>query len=209
MKKILNIVSSVKGKDSFSIGLSNAIVEKLTSIYTGSSVHTLDLTQKPFPHLEGIHVTSFQTPEALRTDEHKAAITYSDQAIKEVLEADILVIGVPMYNFSIPSGLKAWIDSIVRMGVTFRYTENGPEGLIANKKVYLAISSGSVYSEGPMKAYDFTAPYLKAVLGFIGMNDITVFRAEGTGLPHLKDTALEKAIAQVKSYAFDAVAEQV
>ena len=107
-----------------------------------------------------------------------------------------------MYNFGIPSTLKAWIDHIVRAGVTFRYSDGFPEGLIKNKKVYLAISSGGVYSEGPMKSYDFTEPYLRTALGFIGLTDITVFRVEGTFVPGVKETALPKAIDSVKQYAY-------
>jgi FMN-dependent NADH-azoreductase len=114
------------------------------------------------------------------------------------MEADMIVIGAPLYNFGISSALKAWIDHIARAGLTFHYTEHGSEGLVKGKKVYLAIAMGGVYSEGPMQAYDFVTPYLKAVLGFIGMTDITVFRAEGTAIPGLKETALEKAIAAIR-----------
>ncbi|HLZ15476.1 MAG TPA: NAD(P)H-dependent oxidoreductase [Cyclobacteriaceae bacterium] len=202
MKKILNIVSSVKGDDSFSIKLSNAVVEKITSIYPGSRIHTHDLTQSPFPHLVETHFMSFYTPHEKRTDKHKEAVLHSDEAIKELMEADILVIGVPLYNFGIPSTLKAWIDHIARSGVTFRYTDGRPEGLLKNKKVYLAIASGGVYSEGPMKSYDFTEPYLRAVLGFIGLTDITTFRVEGTVVPGMKETALPKALSRVAEYAF-------
>jgi FMN-dependent NADH-azoreductase len=202
MKKILNIVSSVKGEDSFSIKLSNAVIEKLLSVYPGSSINTHDLTKSPFPHLEESHFTAFYTPEELRTEEHKEAIQNSDQAIKELMEADIIVIGVPLYNFGIPSTLKAWIDHIVRAGVTFSYANGFPEGLVVNKDVYLAIASGGVYSDGPMKGYDFTEPYLRTVLGFIGMKDITTFRVEGTGIPDVKETAWSKAVDSVEEYAY-------
>ncbi len=209
MKKILHIVSSVKGKDSFSNKLSNAIIQKLASAYPGSSVHIHDLTQSPFPHLDQMHFTSFYTPEQLRTPEHKEAIKHSDQAIKELMEADIIVIGVPLYNFGIPSTLKAWIDHIVRAGVTFRYANGFPEGLVTNKKVYLAIASGGVYSEGPMKSHDFTESYLRTALGFIGMTDIKAFRIEGALLPDLKEKALPTAIETVNNFALELMAEQV
>ena len=110
------------------------------------------------------------------------------------MEADVLVIGVPMYNFSVPSTLKAWIDHIMRAGVTFKYDEKGPKGLVQGKKVYLAVASGGIYSEGPMKAYDFVTPYLQTVLGFIGLTDITIIRAEGTSIPDKKEFALETAM---------------
>lgn len=202
MKKILNIVSSVKGEASFSIKLSNTILEKLSVIYPGSQVHTRNLAQSPFPHLEETLFTSFHTPEEVRTEEHKDAVKHSDQAIKELMGADIIVIGVPLYNFGIPSTLKSWIDHIARAGVTFRYDNNGPEGLVVNKKVYLAIASGGIYSEGPMKSYDFTESYLRKVLGFIGMTDITVFRVEGTLMPEFKEIALPKALSNVNEFAF-------
>ena len=117
--------------------------------------------------------------------------------LEDFLAADIVVIGAPMYNFSIHSVLKAWIDHVVRSGVTFRVSEAGVEGLIKGKKVYVAISSGGVYSDGPMKAYDFIEPYLRSVLGFIGLTDLTFFRAEGLNVPGVKETAMEKAEAAV------------
>jgi FMN-dependent NADH-azoreductase len=202
MKKILNIVTSVKGKDSFTIKLSTAIIEKLNADYPGSTVLTHDLAKNPFPNFEETLLGGFYTPEANRTKEQQEAVKHSDQAIKEVMDADILVIGVPMYNFSIPSTLKAWIDHIARRGATFQYTEKGIEGLIKGKQVILAIASGSVYSEGPMKAYDFTENYLRAIFGFLGMTDVTVFRAEGTAMPELKDNAVAKALEQLNEFAF-------
>ena len=103
----------------------------------------------------------------------------------------------PLYNFSIHSSLKAWIDHIVRSGVTFSYGENGPLGLIKNKRVYIAMSSGGIYTEGPAQANDFAVPYLKHVLSFIGLTDITVFRIEGTSIPGKMGTAMEKGINSV------------
>ncbi|HXB43445.1 MAG TPA: NAD(P)H-dependent oxidoreductase [Puia sp.] len=209
MKKILHIVSSVKGNESFSNKLSNAIIQKLSSAYPGSSVHIHDLTKSPFPHLDQTHFSSFYTPEQLRTPEHKEAIKRSDEAIKVLMEADIIVIGVPLYNFGIPSTLKAWIDHIVRAGVTFRYANGVPEGLVTSKKVYLAIASGGVYSEGPMKSHDFTESYLRTALGFIGMTDIKVFRVEGALLPELKEKALPNAIDTVNNFALELMSDHV
>jgi FMN-dependent NADH-azoreductase len=113
------------------------------------------------------------------------------------MDADVIVIDAPLYNFSIPSALKAWVDHIARAGVTFKYDENGPEGLVKGKKVYVALASGGIYSDGPMKGYDFAAPYLKSVLGFMGMTDFTVFRVEGVSYPNLKDTALQTAVDSI------------
>lgn len=103
-----------------------------------------------------------------------------------------------MYNLTIPSTLKSWIDHLTRVGVTFKYVENGLEGLIKGKKVYLAISSGNIYSQEPRKSFDFTENYMRAILGFLGMTDVTVFRAEGTSIPGLKETAIAKATEKIQ-----------
>ena len=195
--KILNLISSPRGDASFSIKLGDAIIEKLQAANPGSTVKVHNLVKTPFPHLEEVHLNSFFTPKENHTPEMTEAIKHSDQAIAEITDADVIVIGVPMYNFSIHSTLKAWIDHLARAGKTFQYTANGPEGLVKNKKVYLAIATGGVYSDGPMKAYDFTEPYLRTILGFLGMTDVTAFRVEGVNMPDLKDQALEKAIAAI------------
>ncbi|MFT3676401.1 MAG: NAD(P)H-dependent oxidoreductase [Chitinophagaceae bacterium] len=195
--KILHIISSPRGNASFSIKLGNEIVAHLQSKYPGSTVKTHDLTQTPFPHLEEMHLSSFLTETEKRTTEQAAAASHSDAAIAEIMEADTIVIGAPMYNFGIHSSLKAWLDHVLRAGVTFRYTEKGPEGLLINKKVYLAISSGGVYSDGPMKSYDFTEPYLLKTLGFVGLNDITTYRVEGVAIPGIQETAFEKAVEKI------------
>jgi FMN-dependent NADH-azoreductase len=197
MKKILHIISSPRGNASLSIKLGNAIIEKIQVAYPGSTVTESNLATKNWPHLEEAQINSFFTPAEHRTSENHEALKHSDEAINELLAADFIVIGAPLYNFSIHSTLKAWIDHIVRHGSTFKVGENGAEGLIKGKKVYLAISSGWVYTEGPMKANDFVEPYLRHMLGFLGMTDITVFRIEGASAPVTKDTAVEKGLASV------------
>ena len=168
-------------------------------MHPGSTVKTVNLVKQHWPHLEEAHLTSFFTPADQHTDGDREAIQHSEEAIGDIREADILVIGAPMYNFSIHSTLKAWIDHIVRSGVTFRYSEKGPEGLIPKgKKVYVAVSTGGIYSDGPMKQADFIEPYLRFILSFIGLNDITFVRAEGLALPDLKDHAVEKAIGELQ-----------
>lgn len=198
--KILHLVTSSRGKDSFSNKLGTALIDKLRKVYPDTTVNTHNINQKPFPHLEEVHITSFHTPEAHRTPELIEAVKHSDIAIQGLMDADTIIIDVPMYNFTIPSTLRAWVDHIVRAGKTFKYTENGVEGLIKNKKVYLMIASGGIYSEGMMKDYDFTEKYLKAILGFIGLHDITVFRIEGTAMPEYKENALPKALQAIEAY---------
>jgi FMN-dependent NADH-azoreductase len=202
MKKILNIVSSAKGDQSFSNKLSGGIIDKLLTVYPGSQVQTRDVATHPLPYLEGPQIAAHYTPADQRTTEHKEVLSKSDQAIQELMDADIIVIGVPLYNFGIPSTLKSWIDHIARSGITFSYGDGVPKGLVTNKKVYLAIASGAIYSDGPMKPLDFTEPYLRGTLGFLGMNDITAFRVEGLGMPQLAETALPKALGTVNEFAF-------
>jgi FMN-dependent NADH-azoreductase len=197
MKKILHIISSPRGEASYSIKLGKSIVNKLITAYPGSRVNEHVLVNNHFPHLEEAQITSFFTPPQQRTSENVEALKHSDEAIQEVMDADILVIGAPMYNFSIPSTLKAWIDHIARAGITFKYDEKGPKGLIEGKKVYLAVTSGGIYSGGAMKPYDFGTPYLQMVLGFLGITDISIVRAEGTSMPDKKDTVIETAISSL------------
>jgi len=197
MSKILHVISSPRGGDSNSIKLANAIIDKLKEKDPGAAVKVKDLTNKPFPHLEEAHLNAFFTPAEKHTPENKAAISHSDIAIAELFDADIIVIGAPMYNFSVSSTLKAWIDHIARAGLTFKYTSDGPKGLIFGKKVYLAVTTGGIYSSGDYKAVDFLVPYLQFMLGFIGLDDVTVFRAEGFAISGIQDTALDKGIDSI------------
>jgi FMN-dependent NADH-azoreductase len=193
----MHIISSPKGENSFSIKLGNAIVDKIITANRGSTVTVKDLTKNPFPHLEEATLAAFYTPAENQTPENKEALKHSDQAIAEIMDADVIVIGVPMWNFGVPSVLKAWIDHIARAGITFKYSEAGPEGLIKDKTVYIAMASGAVYSSGPMQGYDFISNYLKSLLGFLGMTDLTVFRAEGLAYPGQAEAALQKGIDSI------------
>lgn len=194
---ILHIISSPRGDSSFSIKLGNAIVEKIQLENPGSTLKTTNLVESRFPHLEESHLTSFFTPAENRTEANREAVRHSDDAIADLQAADSIVIGAPLYNFGIHSTLKAWIDHIARAGVTFSYSEKGVEGLLKNKKIYIAVASGAIYSEGPMQSYDFVSTYLKAFLGFIGLTDVKVFFVEGTAIPDFKETALEKGIESI------------
>ncbi|WP_214070371.1 FMN-dependent NADH-azoreductase [Mucilaginibacter sp. dw_454] len=197
MKKILHIISSPKGENSFSIKLGNAIVDKIIAANPGSTVKIKDLTKNPFPHLEEATLAAFYTPAENQTPQSKEALKHSDEAIAEIKDADIIVIGAPLWNFGIPSVLKAWIDHIARANVTFKYDENGAEGLIKGKIVYVAMSSGAIYSDGPMQPYDFVSSYLKSLLGFLGMTDLTIFRVEGSAYPGQAEAALQKGIDSI------------
>ena len=198
MSRILSVISSPRGEASNSIKLANAIIDQLKAQDPGAVVTVKDLAKLPFPHLEEAHLNAFFTPIEHHNEENKAAISHSNQAIQEIMDADVIVIGAPMYNFSIPSVLKAWFDHIARAGITFKYGANGPEGLVTGKKAYIAVASGGVYSSGPAAGYDFVVPYIKAFLGFIGITDVTVVRAEGFAVPDLQETALDKAIDSIE-----------
>lgn len=191
MKKILHVISSPMGDQSTSIKLGNAVTDRLLEAFPGSSATTKDLNVNPYPHLYEEQVTAMRSPIELTTAQ-KELVKRSDEAIAELFDTDILVISLPLYNFGIPSSLKSWIDNITRAGHTFSYTAEGPNGLVKNKKAYIAIASGAVYSDGPYQDYDFAVPYLKAVLGFIGIVDVEVVRAEGLGISGLMETALDR-----------------
>ena len=201
-KRILNIVTSIKGDASFSNKLSNAILEKLKTEHNEIKVQTLDLSKTPLPYLTELHISAVYVPVELHTEAQKDALKYSDAAVQDLVEADIIVIGVPLYNFGIPAVLKGWIDQVARAGKTFSYDENGPKGLLTDKKVFLSIASGAIFSEGPYKSYDFSESYLRTVLGFLGITDITTFRVEGTAIPDFAESALPKALASVEEFAF-------
>lgn len=197
MKTILKVTSSARGAYSNSNQLANEIVARLQQNNPAATVIERNLVSQKYPHLEESHLAAFFAPPENDTPQTRTAASHSDEAITELEKADGIVIGVPIYNFNIPSALKAWIDHIVRARKTFSYASGSPEGLLKRKKVYLAIASGGVYSDGPMKSLDFAEPYLKAVLGFIGLSDITVFRVEGVNIPGVQETALEKGLASV------------
>lgn len=201
-QKILRIITSTNGDTSFSNQLSNAVIEKLTAANPETEVKTLDLTKTPLPYLTNSHISAVYAPEETHTTEQKEALKYSNEAIKTLLESDVIVIGVPLYNFGIPAVLKGWIDQIARAGKTFSYSAEGPKGLVTDKKVYLSIASGAIFSEGPYKSYDFSESYLRAVFGFLGMTDVTTFRVEGTAIPDFAENALPKALSSVEEFAF-------
>lgn len=202
MKNILHIISSIHGDASSNSKLSNKIIEKLKKTYPDNQVNKLDLSDAHFPYLEAEHFAAFFTPKDNHTPIQGEVFGRSAKAIKQLKEADIIVIALPIYNFGIPASLKGWIDYVARAGETFSYIDNAPAGLLTNKKVYLSIASGGVFSEEPMKSYDFTEPYLRAILGFIGLTDLTTFRVEGTAIPGIKETALVKAQETVNDFVF-------
>lgn len=198
MKRILHIMSSIQGKDSYSIKLGQTIVEKIQEKYLDNTLEELNLVAIEIPHLNPALLRTFFIPENQLTESDKESIKISDALVKQLMSSDIIVIGAPLYNFSIHTALKSWIDHITRAGITFGYGENGPIGLVKGKKVYVAMSSGGVYSEGIGASNDFVAPYLKAFLGFLGMTDVAIVRAEGLKVPGIKEVAMKKAFDSIQ-----------
>jgi FMN-dependent NADH-azoreductase len=182
MTHILLIQSSSNLASSVSRDLAASFVKGYTAAHADATVTERDLVTSPIPHL-GVDLLGgmFGKPETL-TEEQAGALALSNALVDEIEAASLIVIGAPMYNFGIPSALKAWIDHVIRAGRTFRYTEAGPQGLVLGKKVVLFLASGGVYSDGPYKSYDFQEPYLRTMLGFIGLTDVTVVRAQGQAL---------------------------
>lgn len=180
---ILHIDSSLQGDRSVSRKLTEKVMAGLKASHPDAKIITHDFGAHPLPHLSSTVLNAFFTPPDKRDATLTEAIKASDQAVDEVFAADVIVIGAPMYNFGTPSSLKAWIDYICRAGRTFKYTATGPQSLLPpGKKVIIASSRGGIYSEGPMKDLDFQETYLKAVLGFLGLHDVSIVRAEGVAM---------------------------
>ena len=199
MSRILLVTSSPRGAASYSSKIARLLANRLAH-GDSRAVHVRDLNRDPVAHIDEDFVVGRDTAPKDRTPAQRAAVERSDHLIKEVLAADVIVIASAMINFSVSSSLKAWVDHLVRSGVTFRYTDTGPEGLVKGKKVYLVKASGGVYSEGPLVPYNFQDTYLKRILGFIGMTDIEVIEIEGTALGNdAAERAFSLAAARVAS----------
>jgi FMN-dependent NADH-azoreductase len=184
--KLLHIDSSVLGENSASRSLTAAIVARLRSEHPGMQVAQRDLAAQTLPHFTPVLAESHP------------CVARNAEILDEFLAADIVVVGAPMYNFTIPTQLKAWIDRILTAGKTFRYTENGPEGLAGGKRVIIASSRGGIYSEGPAATVDFQETYLRHVFGFMGIHDVEFVRAEGLNLgAEQREAAMAQAHTQI------------
>jgi FMN-dependent NADH-azoreductase len=201
MATLLHINSSVRNAGSISRQLTAEFLEKWKAAEPGTKIVERDLAAHPLPHLAEETLGAFFTPAEKRSPEQVRAAQLSDQLVAELAAADVILIGAPMYNFSVSSGLKAWIDHVARAGLTFKYTESGPVGLLQGKKVYVFTSRGGVYSQGPAKSMDFHETYLRGVLGFIGLTDITFVHTEGLAMG---EDAAAKAVSQTRT-AMDAL----
>jgi FMN-dependent NADH-azoreductase len=189
---ILSISASSNPLGSTSLKLSQQVEALLDQHHTEVNLIKRDVSQN-LPLINAEWIAASYTPKDDRSDVQKGLLTLSDELIEELKAADEIIIATPMYNFSVPGGLKAWIDLIARVGETFQYTDEGPQGLVENKPVTLIISTGGVPIGSPM---DFVTPYLKQVLGFIGITDVNVVSAEGMNVS--PEASLQKANEQIE-----------
>ena len=202
MKTLLQINSSLQGAGSRSTGLATRIADSLLARHPGATRFVRDLGADPIPHLDGGTFEAFCDPAAAVTQAQKSGLALSDALIAELQAADALVIGAPMYNFAIPSTLKAWIDHVTRARVTFRLTDAGPEGLLRGKKAYVAIARGGRYLG---TGADLQTAYLEMALGLIGITDVDFIYAEGLALgPRAEEAALKQADLSIQK-ALEAV----
>ncbi|MDD2768222.1 MAG: NAD(P)H-dependent oxidoreductase [Methylococcus sp.] len=194
---ILQISSSIRGDASHSNRLAQLIVDRLQAKYPDAQLKLRDVGRTPHPELDENALQALLVPAEQRSAEQTRRVALDDELIAEIQAADLIVLGVPMYNFSIPVQLKNWLDAIARVRVTFRYTETGPEGLLQGKKVYAVLTRGGVYRDSPA---DVLAPYLQTVLGFLGMTDVEFVYAEGLALgPAAEQEAFRDAENQISA----------
>ncbi|MEG0920394.1 MAG: FMN-dependent NADH-azoreductase [Comamonas sp.] len=196
--KILHIDSSILGTNSVSRQLTAEVVATLTDAQTNASVDYLDLAVNAPAHLSAESI-GFRTGQAAATDAERTQNAISEQLVTQFLAADVLVIGAPFYNFTIPSQLKAWIDRVLQAGRTFRYTANGPEGLAGDKKVIVVESRGGVYSTTEAgRAMEHQETFLQTIFAFIGITNVQFVRAEGLGMgPEARAAGIAAAQAQI------------
>lgn len=178
-KQILYVKSSVFGDDGVSSQLSRKLLEQLQRDDTASEVTVRDLVEQPLPHLSLDYLNALGAEPGERNTEQKELVAMGDKVIDEVSAADVIVVAAPMYNFSVPSTLKAWIDYLARAGATFRYTDSGPQGLLSGKRVFIVTTRGGQHRG---QDSDVETPYLKNYFNFLGLDDIEFIFAEGLNM---------------------------
>ncbi len=200
---LLRIDSSpLSNGSSFSRRLTEEFVSEWRNSHPDGDVITRDLGAAELSPVTAAWIQASYTPEPSRTADQKELLQRSDELIAELQKADEYVLGVPMHNFSIPSVLKLWIDQVARAGKTFSYEGGAPKGLLTGKKATLLIATGGVYEDGPAAAMNFVEPYLRSVLGFIGITDVRVIYASGTGQVRAgvdRETILKPALDSIRA----------
>jgi FMN-dependent NADH-azoreductase len=198
---ILIVDSAATGEASVSRKLTRALADTLQRRDPAARIVHRDVGAAPIPHLTEATVPAIRagivdSPEAER------ALALSNELVAELKDADVIVIGAPMYNFGMPSTLKAWFDHVLRAGITFRYSESGPEGLVTGKKAIVVEARAGLYSEGPAAAMDSQEPHLRTLLGFMGVTDVAFVRAEKLAFgPEAAAAAIAEAVSALESFA--------
>jgi FMN-dependent NADH-azoreductase len=193
---ILQINSSARRAASHSTRLATRLVERLRNADPEATLTLRDLDAAPHPILDEAALGALFTPATERTPEQAARVALDDALIAQIQAADVVVMGVPMYNFGVPAQLKNWIDAIARAGVTFRYTAKGPEGLLTGKRVYVALTRGGMYRN---TTADTQVPYLRTIFTFLGLTDVRFVYAEGLSMgPDAEQKALTTAYEQIE-----------
>ena len=193
MSRVLIIESSARQQDSVSRQLTQQFISQWQAAHPADQITVRDLAINPVPHLDSTLLGGWMKPAEQRNEIEQQALERSNQLTDELVEADVLVLAAPMYNFAIPSTLKAWFDHVLRAGVTFKYGETGPQGLLTGKRAYVLTARGGIYAGSSL---DHQEPYLRQVLGFVGIHDVTFIHAEGL---NMGGDFLEKGLNQAKA----------
>jgi FMN-dependent NADH-azoreductase len=199
MSRVLIIESSARQQDSVSRQLTQTFISQWQAAHPNDQITVRDLAVNPVPHLDINLLGGWMKPAGQRSDLEQISLERSNQLTDELLAADVLVMAAPMYNFAIPSTLKAWLDHVLRAGVTFKYTETGPQGLLSGKRAYVLTARGGIYAGSTA---DHQEPYLRQVMGFIGIHDVTFIHAEGMNLGgDFQEKGLNQANARLAEVA--------
>ncbi|MBU0903174.1 FMN-dependent NADH-azoreductase [Pseudomonas sp. MIL19] len=199
MATIQVIESSARQQGSVSRQLTEQFIATWQAAHPADQIKVRDLAVDQVPHLDANLLGGWMTPVEQQSEAEQAALALSNQLTDEVLAADVLVLAAPMYNFAIPSTLKAWLDHVLRAGVTFKYTETGPQGLLSGKRAFVLTARGGIYAGSTQ---DHQEPYLRQALAFIGIHDVTFINAEGL---NLGGDFLEKGVSQAKAQLAQAI----
>jgi FMN-dependent NADH-azoreductase len=198
MSNILYVTSSARGSASYSHQIATQVIHQLQEADPNATLTVRDLALDPLPHIDEDFAAATRSADGPQTERQRNILAQSDALVDELLAADTIVIAAPMINFGVASTLKSWIDYVARPRRTFSYSEAGPKGLVTGKRVIVAVASGGIYS-GDNAATDFQVPWLKNVLGFLGMIDVEIIRVEGTAFgPEAADRALASATARAQ-----------
>ncbi|MCQ9471708.1 FMN-dependent NADH-azoreductase [Pseudomonas alliivorans] len=199
MSRLLVIESSARQQDSVSRQLTQQFLSQWQSAHPNDEVTVRDLAVTPVPHLDATLLGGLMKPADQRSETEQAALERSNTLTDELIAADVLVLGAPMYNFAIPSTLKAWFDHVLRAGVTFKYTETGPQGLLTGKRAFVLTARGGIYTGSSL---DHQEPYVRQVLAFVGIHDVTFIHAEGLNMGgDFVEKGMNQALAKLAQVA--------